>query len=99
MKRMSNSAIVIFYTILGVLFMPNILLAYNFCDKQPAGGDKSWDIRDKGNVSIPFKLIAGDVWTNIEQVNSVKIVGRHQFAGDLAAELEAPLEQMLFCFV
>lgn len=88
MKTINSKFII--HMIFGIVFIPNILLAYNFCDTQPAGGDTNWDIRDNGSATIPFNLTAGDVWTSIEQVSSVRIVGRHQYSGDLAAELRSP---------
>ncbi len=64
--------------------------AYDFCATQPAGGDIAWDLEDNGNKTIPFSFTAGDVWTNVENVGSASIRGKHQYTGDMAAELRSP---------
>ena len=73
-----------------LLTSTQVSYAYNFCQSQPSGGDIGWDLEDDGNKLIPFTFTAGDVWSNVEKMNSATIRGHHQYTGDMAAELLPP---------
>lgn len=77
-------------TLMSIMSLPNIAQAHNFCALQDSSGDIAWDIEDNGNKTIPFDLTAGDAWSSIEQVTSASIRGKHQYTGDMAAELRSP---------
>ncbi len=79
------------WTILIItLAFQNSVYAENFCKGQPTAGDINWDIVDNGQVTVNFEFEVGDVATQMKNVQSVNIVGLHQFAGDIAAEIIPP---------
>ena len=81
------------YSLVFLLLMSTqAVQAYNYCKSQPAAGDTAWDIEDNGasTISVQLGITAGDVWSNVKRLNSATVTGRHQYTGDLAAELNSP---------
>jgi uncharacterized repeat protein (TIGR01451 family) len=68
----------------------SVALAAQFCQMQNPAGDIAWDIQDNGSATVNFNFTAGDAWSSIGAVNSVSMRGKHQYTGDLAAELNSP---------